>query len=276
MKGILRLPCKLPALILAIGGALEVSAPAQPAGLPEGNGVPAQAASAQNCPVSHDQLGDALKKSVEPSGGPSNGGFDNNEWASVVARDGTVCAIAFSGHRPGDQWLGSRAISAEKANTANAFSLKQTAISTANLYAGAQPGGFLFGITNTEPVSAAAAAGDMSEYGTNSDPLIGKRIGGVVVFGGGLALYNESDVVGGLGVSGDSSCADHNVAWRVRHALGLDHVPAGVPPGKNDGIIYDIGLTGTSKSGFGHPKCSGKEAEIATDIGAGTDKHLLP
>ena len=271
----LQLRLRLPALILAIGGALQVSAVAQPAGLAERNGLPAQAASAQNCPVSHDQLVDALKKSVKPSGGPSNGGFDNNEWASVVARDGTVCAVAFSGDRPGDQWLGSRAISAEKANTASAFSLKQAAISTANLYAGAQPGGFLFGITTTEPVSAAAALGDLSQYGTNSDPMIGKRIGGVVVFGGGLALYNESDLVGGLGVSGDSSCADHNVAWRVRHALGLDHVPAGAPPNKTDEIIYDIELTGGSTSGFGHPKCAGKEAQIATGIGAGVDDHLL-
>jgi uncharacterized protein GlcG (DUF336 family) len=219
---------------------------------------------------------DALKKSVKASGGPSNGGFDNNEWASVVARDGTVCAVAFSGGTVGDQWPGSRAISAEKANTANAFSLKATAISTANLYAGAQPGGFLFGIVTAAPVSPDVASGDESKFGSGDDPMIGKRVGGVVVFGGGLALYNDSDVVGGLGVSGDTSCADHNVAWRVRHALGLDHVPAGAPPNKNDGIVYDIGLTGSSKSGFGHPRCNGKEAEVATDLGAGMDKHLLP
>jgi uncharacterized protein GlcG (DUF336 family) len=235
-----------------------------------------QAAAVQNCPVSRERLVDALKKSLKPSGGPSNGGFDNNEWASVVARDGTVCAVAFSGSTIGDQWPGSRVISAEKANTANAFSLKAAAISTANLYAGAQPGGFLFGIVATAPVSPDVASGDASKFGTGEDPMIGKRVGGVVVFGGGLALYNDSDVVGGLGVSGDSPCADHNVAWRVRHALGLDHVPAGAPPNKNDGIVYDIGLSGLSKSGFGHPTCNGKEAGVATDLGAGMDKHLLP
>jgi uncharacterized protein GlcG (DUF336 family) len=32
------------------------------------------------------------------------------------------------------------------------------------------------------------------------------------VFGGGLALYDDQGIVGGLGVSGDSACADHNVA----------------------------------------------------------------
>ena len=37
-------------------------------------------------------------------------------------------------------------------------------------------------------------------------------------------------LVGGLGVSGDSSCADHNIAWRTRHNLNLDYVPGGVGP----------------------------------------------
>ena len=40
------------------------------------------------------------------------------------------------------------------------------------------------------------------------------------VFGGGLALYDAAGtLVGGLGVSGDSSCADHNIAWRTRNTL---------------------------------------------------------
>src|SRR4051812_31147533 len=59
-----------------------------------GSGVSARAA---ECPVDHGQLAQALRASVKASGGPSNGGFENHEWASVVARDGTVCAVAFSG-----------------------------------------------------------------------------------------------------------------------------------------------------------------------------------
>jgi hypothetical protein len=44
-----------------------------------------------------------------------------------------------------------------------------------------------------------------------------------------LALYNAKGVlIGGLGVSGDSSCVDHNIARRTRHNLKLDYVPAGV------------------------------------------------
>jgi len=39
-------------------------------------------------------------------------------WATLVNRDGVVCAVAFSGVNRGAQWPGSRAISAQKANTA--------------------------------------------------------------------------------------------------------------------------------------------------------------
>ena len=42
-------------------------------------------------------------------------------------------------------------------------------------------------------------------------------------------------------------CADHNVAWQVRLALGLDHV-AGAPSNKKDGLVYDIGLTGPASA----------------------------
>ena len=86
--------------------------------------------------------------------------------------------------------------------------------------------------------------------------MVGKPIGGVVVFGGGLALYDEGGIVGGLGVSGDSSCADHNVAWRVRAALGLDKVPAGVNPKRKDAIVYDLDPSNKSASGWGHPLCA--------------------
>jgi uncharacterized protein GlcG (DUF336 family) len=226
--------------------------------------------SAANCPATHDQLTQALKASVKPSGGPGNGGLDNNEWAALVSRDGSVCAVTFSGSKPDDQWLGSRAIAAEKANTANALSLKQFALSTANLYAGAQPAGFLFGIQTSNPVNPVVLySGDPTQFGTASDPLVGKPLGGVIVFGGGLALYDQNGIVGGLGASGDTSCADHNIAWRIRHALQLDHVPAGVSPAKNDAIIYDIQPDKTSASGYGHPKCKGSEAEIAEQIQAG-------
>jgi hypothetical protein len=151
------------------------------------------------------------------------------------------------------------------------MSLNNLALSTANLYTQAQPGGYLYGgNAGNLPVPALLYAGDPATWGTKSDLLVGKVLGGVIVFGGGLALYDNAGLVGGLGVSGDTSCADHNVAWRVRHALELDMVRAGPIKQKNDAIIYDIGSDGKSPSGFGHPTCGGTEPDIARQIGAGS------
>ena len=207
----------------------------------------------------------ALQTALKAARAAQNGGLNLDMWGTVVSRDGNVCAVAYTGAAYGDQWPGSRLISAQKANTANAFSLKAKALSTANLYAGTQPGGFLFGLQASNPVNIAAAyEGNASTYGTGTDPLVGKKIGGVNVFGGGLALYNSAgDIVGGVGVSGDTSCADHNIAWRTRNGLKLDFVPGGVAKDNTDAIIYDIGMTGGSSGGFGHPKCGGTEDDIA-------------
>ena len=224
---------------------------------------------------SHDQLRAALVAAVNVKGG--NGGFGLNMWAPVVNRDGIVCAVAFSGGNRGDQWPGSRVISAQKANTANAFSLPKLALSTAQLYSAVQPGGSLYGLQHSNPVDTFVASGGSSQnYGQWNDPMIGGKIGGVNVFGGGLAVYNAQGVlVGALGVSGDSSCADHNIAWRTRHSLNLDFVPAGVGPdsARPDNIVYDIttapGLAlGVSTTGWGHPVCSDAAVTISKQLPA--------
>lgn len=250
-------------------------------------GLPSQAA-----------LQNALDGAVGAGG---NGGLGFNMWGSLVANDGTVCAVAFSGQRYTDQWLGSRVISAQKANTANDFSLGEgsniptgslfpngLALSTANLYSAVQPGGTLYGLQHSNPVDPEAAyQGNAALYGTARDPLVGQRVGGVNVFGGGLALYaSGGKKVGGVGVSGDTSCTDHMVAWRVRHTLNLDLFgPSGSPvqgvagpagTAYPDNIIFDFtqtssggilnpnsptadnnanGMTVSSPSGFGHPTC---------------------
>jgi len=230
------------------------------------------AAGAADCPVDHEALTKALKDSVKPAGGPTNGGFDNNEWAAIVARDGTVCTITYSGKQVGDQWPASRAVAAEKAFTANGVSLPKFGVSTANLYAGGIPGGMIYGVITTNPPNPQLLyEGDAKSYGTPDDPMQGEVAGGVVGFGGGLPLYDENGIVGALGVSGDTSCADHNVAWRVREKLGLDKIPAGVTTENNDAIVYDMGSDGTSASGFGHPECGGSEVDVAQDIGASAD-----
>jgi len=221
----------------------------------------------------HSQLQAALK--AAQSNAEGNGGFGLQMWGTIVDRDGIVCAVAFTGDNRGSQWPGSRVISAQKANTANAFSLPGLALSTANLYTAVQPGGSLFGLQESNPVNVEAAyKGPSHKYGQANDPLVGQKIGGVNVFGGGLALYNSEKVlVGAIGVSGDSSCADHNIAWRTRNGLGLDFVPKATSvsgdSSRPDNIVYDIisqdgQMSGTSKSGWGHPVCSNAAKVIAT------------
>ena len=219
-----------------------------------------------------------LKAALEAAQGheEGNGGFGLEMWGTVVNRDGVVCAVAFTGSTRGDQWPGSRVISAQKANTANAFSLPGLALSTANLYTAVQPGGSLFGLQASNPVDTSVAyGGNPALAGKANDPMVGGRIGGVNVFGGGLALYNTAGtLVGGIGVSGDSSCADHNIAWRTRNTLTLDNVPSGInaaDPTRPDNIIYDITpqpgqMPGISASGWGHPVCSAAATAIAAEL----------
>jgi uncharacterized protein GlcG (DUF336 family) len=202
---------------------------------------------------SYNEMRDALIQIV----GEQNGGLGFNMWAAIVDRD--------------SEWPGSRAIAAQKANTANAFSLDNFALSSGNLYAPTQPGGSLFGLQESNPVDAQVAYdGNPKFYGTPNDPLTGKRMGGINVFGGGLALYSADGVLlGGIGLSGDTSCTDHIIAWKLRHALNLDNVPAGVADGnKDDNLILD---TDGTLTGFEHPKCfdnagRGDHVQIIADL----------
>jgi hypothetical protein len=104
----------------------------------------AQKADACSTLPNASQLKTALTAGVKEGAG-ANSGLGNQEWAALVNRDGVVCAIVFSGPDRGSQWPGSRVVAAVKASTANAFSNSNFALSTANLYAGAQPGGSLYG-----------------------------------------------------------------------------------------------------------------------------------
>jgi len=219
-----------------------------------------------------------LKSALTAARGSANGGFNLDMWGTVVNRDGVVCAVAFTGQDRGSEWPGSRVISAQKANTANAFSLSKNAtgipslaLATANLFSAVQPGGSLFGLQESNPVDTSVAyGGNSTNFGQGNDPMVGGKIGGVNVFGGGLALYKNDGhgnitLVGAVGVSGDTSCADHEIAWRTRHNLALDFVSVGVAAAfagdaaHPDNIIYDITQDAkghdVSASGFGHPMC---------------------
>jgi uncharacterized protein GlcG (DUF336 family) len=155
----------------------------------------------------------------------------------AVNRGGVVCAVAYSGQNHGSQWLLSRQIAAAKAFTANGLSLDGAPLSTAQLYAWVQPGAPanpLFGLAGGNPVSPEQAyGGPYSQFGTRNDPMVGKRVGGTITFGGGLGLYSGNAAIGGLGLSGDTACADHSTAWRLRDLLDL------APASGNDRITLD-------------------------------------
>lgn len=73
--------------------------------------------------------------------------------------------------------------------------------------------------------------------------------GGVIAFGGGLALYKDGKGVGGLGLSGDTPCAGHEMAKRVRAIARLEP-----PPGPHGDDITYSSVDGPSI--FTHPMCA--------------------
>jgi uncharacterized protein GlcG (DUF336 family) len=205
---------------------------------------------------SGNQLRTALNNAATLVGGPIGGtvgGLFNGTrmWGAVVNRDGELCATATTTSDPTLVWPGSQAIAKAKAYTANAFSLSTTAVgsiagfplSTARLYTFTQPGRSLWSLGQSnlfDPDHLAPPDGNGD--GRN------KITGGLIFFGGGVALYNGSSIIGAVGVSGDTSCADHEIAKRVRHLLGRN------PPGGP--LVDDITYTVPDGAGpFTHPKC---------------------
>ena len=176
-----------------------------------------------------------------PGAGGSVGGLfgGTRMWAAVVDRAGDVCAYATSTTDPTQVWPGSQAIAKAKAYTANAFSLDSLALSTAQLYTFAQPGHSLSSITGSQPFNPSA----LGSYGGR-----GQVVGGIITFGGGVPIYKNGKIIGGLGVSGDTACADHEIAKRVRGLAGLN------PPG--GALVDDISYSAVDgASAFTHPGC---------------------
>ena len=87
-----------------------------------------------------------------------------------------------------DAWVGSIAIARSKAYTALAFSSNENALTTRTLGPLTQPGGPLWNIGNSN------------------------RQDGLIEFPGGMPLYRNGELVGGIGVSGDGVEQDENVA----------------------------------------------------------------
>jgi uncharacterized protein GlcG (DUF336 family) len=177
----------------------------------------------------------------------ANGGLfkPNRMWSAVVDRQGVLCSVVRSDP---DAWPGSRSIAIAKASTANDFSNSKTALSTANLYSFTQPAntfaattfpaGSLYGLNNSNPFNP-----QVQPQGSG----VGSVPGGIITFGGGVPLYSNGQVIGGLGVSGDTACADHAIAFRMRKLAGLDGTPS------SDNIVYL--LAGELPHDVSHPHC---------------------
>ena len=176
-------------------------------------------------------------------GGTVGGLFGGTRmWGAIVNRGGQICVYGTSTADETQVWPGSQAIAKAKAYTANAFSLDSLALSTAMLYTFTQPGHSLWSLGqsnlfNSDLLVAPGGSGDKNQIA-----------GGTIFFGGGVPLYRDGKIVGGLGISGDTSCADHEIAKRVRDLLHMN------PPGgaKADDITYS---PPDPPSAFAHPVC---------------------
>jgi uncharacterized protein GlcG (DUF336 family) len=174
-----------------------------------------------------------------PGQGEAGGLFHGTaEWAAIVNRNGQICVVLPPSDSAGGYWPGSRSIAMAKAFTANGFSTDTLALSTARLYTLTQPGHSLAGVGQPEPFNPVCL-----------DPNTTLTVcGGAIAFGGGVPLYKNGRIIGALGISGDTPCADHEIAKRVRHSAGLDPAEGSAA----DDIIY------TAKDGpsiYAHPLC---------------------
>jgi uncharacterized protein GlcG (DUF336 family) len=177
-------------------------------------------------------------------GGDAGGLFHGTRmWGAVVNRDGEVCAAATSTGDPTQVWPGSQAIAKAKAYTANAFSLDTLALSTARLYTFTQPGHSLWSLGQSNLFESKFLA---PPNGTGDG--LHQIAGGLIFFGGGVPLYRAGRIIGGLGISGDTSCTDHEIAKRVRDLGELN--PSG------GALVDDITYSSVDgASVFTHPLC---------------------
>jgi uncharacterized protein GlcG (DUF336 family) len=174
-----------------------------------------------------------------PDSGEAGGLFHGRaEWGAIVNRNGEVCVVVPPSDSTGGYWPGSRAISMAKAFTANGFSTDTAALSTARLYTLTQPGHSLWGVWQPAPFNPGCL-----------DPNTTIKVcGGAIAFGGGVPLYKNGQIVGGLGISGDTPCADHEIAKRVRHMAGFDPAKGAAV----DDIVYS---KTDGASIYAHPLC---------------------
>ena len=205
------------------------------------SGTNAFAANCNDLPNASELRQAMLAAAKIPNAGGLFGGA--RMWGAVVNRDGEICVYATTTSDPTQVWPGSQAIAKAKAYTANAFSLDSLALSTAMLYTFTQPGHSLWSLGQSNLWHPALTAPPGGQGGGNN-----QIAGGLIFFGGGVPIYRAGKIIGGLGISGDTSCTDHEIAKRTRNELSLN--PPGGPMA--DDIVYSLP---DPPSVFAHPKC---------------------
>jgi len=177
-------------------------------------------------------------------GGEVGGLFGGKmEWAALVNRSGELCGVSVATEDAASAWPAGQALAKAKAYTANAFSTDTTPLSTARLYTLGMPGHSLWGAFGPNAFNPACLETPQDAAATQ-----GKICGGTVTVGGGVALYRNHRRIGGLGISGDTPCTDHEIAKRIRHVAQLDPDGGALA----DDIQYTVA---GGASVFTHPVC---------------------
>lgn len=112
---------------------------------------------------------------------------------AIVDRNGKLLAL----HSMEDAWAVSIDVAKAKAYTAAAASSNENAFSSRSIGFLTQPGGPLWNVGNS------------NDPGTGDDTVEER---GLIEFPGGLPLYKNGSLVGGIGVSGDGVDQDEDVA----------------------------------------------------------------
>lgn len=153
-------------------------------------------------------------------------GTPNTMWSAIVDGQGVLCSVVSIDP---DAWPGSRSIAIAKAATAKqlqqqparAIHRQPVFVHPTGQYRADDedlPGRLVLRPQQLQPFNP-----DLQEQGAG----VREVPGGIITFGSGVPLYERGRVIGGLGVSGDSACADHAVAFRMRKLADLDGTPGG-------------------------------------------------
>ena len=187
-----------------------------------------------------------LRSALRDADQADSTGLNNHYWAVVVNRGGVVCAwrsraaarFAVAAQPPDCRREG---VHRQRPEPRRRAAVDRAVVSRG--CSRARRRNPLFGLAAGNPVSPEDAyEGSFDQFGTRNDPMVGRRVGGTDHFRRRpRPLRTATTRSAALGLSGDTACADHSTAWRLRDLLGM------APAAGNDRITLD--------NAAGHPHC---------------------